>query len=917
MSPSSLRSVSYREIATQIAARLAASRAGVDPLAPWTEEVVVASGGMANAITRELLARIPNGIAGLHLQTLETLARRIVNAAGEFPRVASEGERRLAMRTAVRLVDDAMLESRGIAAMLERSYRDVRDSGFTLRTFERRVHSVERSLRSARRTRTIIEVWYSYERLISRLGAIDPADLLERAAALPKLKPQIVAGFYDMTGVQRKLIESLAPPLTFVPLVGGQAPSPLLTEYDTKHAELESICDDVRRLLDEGVRPDTIGITARSIDAYDARLINRFAAARGFGTTLAEETPLIAHRIGRALVSLLRIRERGFPRAEVLELVRDGVRTKTRIDVDKSDADTRRARIAAGTSAELRLVRRNSRALDDYMNVVAEIEALTELSAVELLSAPLFAIETDVDLAALDEVAAVAEIFRRAMAWNIRFDNAAVIDALEQRTLGTGEGACRTQVFLGDVMKFRGRSFEHLFVVRAQDDLFPQRRVEDPLIPDSDRRALSLREIGTGRDEEQLLFDLVLDGPDVRVSYASSDGFGKVLRKSRFVKQLPVTSYRLSAGNRQPATGNSNTRQLQLLTRTGTNSVFDGHIPSLAHLFRDKLAAVSPTQLEDFGECPQKFLLKHVLGVVDIDDPERELQINHRDKGSLDHRILERFYRTLSANDIMEAAASLPLLPPSITSRLGSLIDTEFDELERQAPPFNRTMRDIERTATKRILRDFVAADFADLADRQLLPKYFEYRFGAKYASRGQVDHPEPFTINAAGMPIRVEGQIDRIDVGLAPTSVPGQSSASRLRIVDYKSGKALRHQKLGDKIDRGVRLQLAMYAMAAARFLDIEEVSGAIKPLVAGPRASLFEFNLVEKYSGIVETLGIFAAAIAAGRFPAFPNERDEEFNSCKYCPVNHSCRTKHEPDERYAVGQKKDPRTLLQETW
>ena len=177
MPPSFLRSASYQEIATEIAARLAAGRAGADPLAPWAEEVVVASGGLANSIARELLARIPNGIAGLELQTLESLARRIVNAAGEFPRVANDAERRLAMRTAVRRVDDAMLESRGIAAMLERSYRDVRDSGFTLRAFERRVRSVERSLRNPRRTRTILEVWFEYERLISRLGAIDPADL--------------------------------------------------------------------------------------------------------------------------------------------------------------------------------------------------------------------------------------------------------------------------------------------------------------------------------------------------------------------------------------------------------------------------------------------------------------------------------------------------------------------------------------------------------------------------------------------------------------------------------------------------------------------------------------------------------------------------------------------------------------------
>src|SRR3954447_21995059 len=378
MPPSSLRSVSYRDIAAQIAARLAAARAGLDPLAPWSEEVVVASGGLANAITRELLARIPNGIAGLELQTLESLARRIVNAAGELPRVANEGERRLAMRMAVRLVDDAMLESRGIAAMLERSYRDVRDSGFTLRAFERRVASAERSLRSARRTRTIIEVWYSYERLISRLGAIDPADLLERAAVLLKTKPQIVAGFYDMTGVQRKLIDALAPAMQFIPTIEQHEP-PAVIEYETKLAELESVCDEVRKLLDAGVDPDTIGITARSIDPYDARLLSRFSTTRGFGTTFAEETPLIAHRIGRALVNLLRIRERGFPRAEVLELVRDGVRTKTRIDVNQADADTRRFRIAAGTAAELRLIRRNSRAVEDYIGVVADLEALTEL----------------------------------------------------------------------------------------------------------------------------------------------------------------------------------------------------------------------------------------------------------------------------------------------------------------------------------------------------------------------------------------------------------------------------------------------------------------------------------------------------------------------------------------------------------
>jgi len=913
---SSRRSATYRQIASEIATRLANTRVDIDPLSPWAEEVVVASGGLASAITRELLAAMPNGIAGLRIQTLETLARRIVNDAREFPRVASDGERRLAMRAAVRLVDDAMLESRGIASMLERSYRDVRDSGFTLASFERRIRGVERSLRNARRTKTIVRVWYEYERLIAKLGAIDAADLLDRAATLAsktKLPPQIVAGFYDMTGMQRRLIEAIAPSMEFIPAIDAEPPAPVIGEYDTRHMELESLCDEVRLLLYAGVAASSIGITARLIDPYDARLVNRFAAARGFATTFEEETPLIAHRIGRTLVRLMKLRELGFPRAEVLELIRDGLRVKTRIRVDEADAETRRARIAAGTSDELRLLRGGRQVIDDYIALVAELEALTEIPPVELLNriSTLFRVETEMDLAAADEVAAVAEIFRRAAAWNIRFDHAAVIDALEQRML-----ASRTTgtVFFGDVMKLRGRTFEHLFLARAQDDLFPQRRTADPLIPDGDRRALGLREIGTGREEEKLLFSIAATaGEKVRASYAKSDGFGRVLRKSRFLQGSDLVILSREDGEEPPdhAGGPSPSsrlrmtmRQLQLLARSGTNSIFDGYFtsPALKAHFAQQLAAVTPTHFEDFGECPQKFLFKRILGVVDIDDPERELQINHRDKGTLDHRILERFYRSLQREEIAEAAQDLPMLPRELVARLESLIDAAFDEIEEKVPPFNRTMRTIERGTTKRILRDFIARDFADLAERGMMPKHFEFRFGSKYAARGNADHPEPFIIDAAGTPIRVEGSIDRIDLG-----------GGRLRVVDYKSGKATRHQKLGDKIDRGVRLQLALYAMAASRFLQHDDVAGAIKPLVAGIRPSSFEFELAEKRAGIEETLDLFAKAIANGEFPAFPNERDEDFNSCKYCPVNHSCRTKHEPEEKYAVTQHKDARTLL----
>src|SRR5712692_6457123 len=96
-----LRFARYRDIAREVAERLVAA-VGNDPLRAWSEEVIVSSNSVGQAIASELLARVPSGVSGLRLQTLETLAKRILNDAGEYPRVASVAERRLAMRTAVR-----------------------------------------------------------------------------------------------------------------------------------------------------------------------------------------------------------------------------------------------------------------------------------------------------------------------------------------------------------------------------------------------------------------------------------------------------------------------------------------------------------------------------------------------------------------------------------------------------------------------------------------------------------------------------------------------------------------------------------------------------------------------------------------------------------------------------------------------
>jgi RecB family exonuclease len=964
-----LRLAPYRDIAAEVADYL---------IRDASIEVIVASGSVAKAISTELLRRKPNGIAGLHIETIETFSRRIVNAAGEFPRIAGDAERRLAMRTTVRGIDDAMMESRGIAAMIDRSWRDVRDGGLTLPEFESRARNAR--LRNGPRTRLIVQAWRDYERRIGQLQAIDPADLLRRAAALIEggqiaIAPQIVAGFYDMTGAQRRIVEALQSigklEAVYIPASDGDAyrfaepftklfpsqsdnlaarePIWSVAQYDTRGIEFRETCRAAGDLVRSGVLPADIGIVARTFEPYDLTLLNRFAFDEGFTISAGEETPLLAHRIGRAIAGLLRLRENGFPRGDVIEILRDGFETRSAGDVDALDLATRRAGIAGGTKDELKSLARNA-AVNSYLDAVAEIESfapegtLSAAEAADFLTAAVakLRIETELDLSAAEAIDDIAAMFRRTTRWNRRFDLAAILDALQNETLRQPAANPEfPEIFCSDVMRFRGRSFAHLFAVRMQDDIFPQRRLDDPLLPDHDRRSLGVREIGDGRDEERMLFQLLLDAAGtIHFSFAGGDGFGKTLRPSPLLKSFVIAQWperktellknfgaafirrrdAAEPAGETPALRNAGVppaglaasrRQLQLLAKSGTKSSFDGYLfaasddEALRERLANALSSVSPTQLEDFGECPQKFFFKHILGVRDIDDPEHELQLNARDKGKLDHGILERLYASLSDDDFDRGIAALPQLDDGIAARIDTLVDDAFGALAGNIPPFNPTMREIERTATKRILREFVAHDLADLDQTGFRPKHYEYRFGKTRHSVAP-DHPEPFVIGISDrVQLRVDGTIDRIDVRPAG-----------YRIIDYKGGKATRHKDLGGLIDRGVRLQLALYAMAVSQFFDSDapSVSGAIKPLVIGEtNARKFAFELAEKEAALRETLNLFVASILDGIFPAFPADDDAGFNACKYCPVKHSCRTRHDFTDKYLITRFGDPRTLL----
>jgi hypothetical protein len=953
--------------------------------------ILVPSRSAATGIAGALLERFPQGVSGVVMVTPEQLAQAMLNAAGEFPRVASEAERRLAMRAAVESVHNPAFERRGAAAMAERTYRDIRDSGMPTAAFAARLRRTRTT--NPVRLEAIREAFELYDAHIAKLGAIDPADLLRRAATLARngnVAPLTIFGFYDVTRIQEEFISALfaagavesvlAPIATGADglptdecrfgarffetmrelagtlpesLAGGDGPALFVRASFTPEIEILEVCRGVRDALDAGVPSGEIAIVTRAVDAAEQREFAR--CARQFGFRIAPEPGrrLALQRIARGILLLLRLRRDGYRRSDVIEILYCGI-DRAAVGLKDSpewlDAATRRSEIPGGTSAAVRqaLPRlRNERRQGlerDVEAFASVVEHLERISAgfesprganawADLLerAASMFRVETEGDLQALHAVHAIASTLRGAAPISPTIDADAVASMIDEapELPPATEPDDGPAVWFGDVMRLRGRSFRIVHAARLQHDRFPQRRVDDPLLPDTDREALGIRQIGDGRDEERMLFHILLSSAreSLECSYATSDGRESALRPGQLLKDALIArdpaarsliigrfdawraanpspartsatpAERAAAGIRAGETPLTRAlaQRLRAVSAFGTASPWDGYLTvdsPLAAKLAGKLAKLSPSNLEWFGECPQRFLYSRILGIDDLSEPEDAMQIEQRQKGSLDHAILQRFYEWLFARKPDIA----PQWSQELAGRLSKTIDESFDEFDATHPATNPPLRNMERAMTHAKLAAFVAADLEALRSAGLVPRHFEHGFGDPSSEGGRI----PIAIGGVVLPMH--GYIDRIDVGV---------EGERRRIVDYKSGKAGKQKDLAKKIDAGQSLQLALYAIAIAQLFELgdERVSGRILPLdLPESKDKDFGFELAEKRAELEKILPLFMDAMRAGVYPTFVGEW------CRYCALVPHCRTKYSPEEQKIAAQHENARAMLE---
>ena len=279
---------------------------------------------------------------------------------------------------------------------------------------------------------------------------------------------------------------------------------------------------------------------------------------------------------------------------------------------------------------------------------------------------------------------------------------------------------------------------------------------------------------------------------------------------------------------------------------------------------------ISPSALETWATCPYKFFLKRILGIA-APPEEEEDEMSASERGSLVHKILERFVREGNQTD----------------TDLLDLAETEFAIAEERGVTGYPLLWDMAKEDIRAGLQSFMDAEYEWLAGTANEASA-EDSFG-----RGTEIGEVSVAIDDLGE-IWFRGKIDRIDV-----------VGDEVQVRDFKTGKpepyfdGARGRKADRTLANGRAIQLPIYVAAARKkYPDpAVQISGSYCfPLADNNThgvAPYMEGDLKEFHTPL------FAIVDAARRgvFPATPEtagDSDQERGNCTYCDFNRLCPTR-----------------------
>jgi len=290
----------------------------------------------------------------------------------------------------------------------------------------------------------------------------------------------------------------------------------------------------------------------------------------------------------------------------------------------------------------------------------------------------------------------------------------------------------------------------------------------------------------------------------------------------------------------------------------------------------------SVSRLNDFGKCPFRFWISHVLKLSKLKEPEAGL--DPLLKGELYHKALELFYTRLKAENLTILAPGLEAQDRVLFLYEKSIGDAiTWLETER---PFKRSeFWQYEQQEIYFRLRRFLVKEKERAEDLggEYVPQLFEQAFGFEEQEAGSA---RALTIRAGGREIKIRGRIDRIDL----------SSSGKYRVVDYKSGSARINEK---EASAGRNMQLPIYAMALSRSIKPQAsvAGGSYLSISSGEQTGSVDFEKIEQdiIATVEDNIARFVGGVAGGTFNIRPTDADvcgtcDHFQVCRVTELKKS---------------------------
>ena len=317
---------------------------------------------------------------------------------------------------------------------------------------------------------------------------------------------------------------------------------------------------------------------------------------------------------------------------------------------------------------------------------------------------------------------------------------------------------------------------------------------------------------------------------------------------------------------------------------------FDGNLSSVAATsrFRENLdrSAVSATSLESWAACPFRYFLGHVLRLGMVETPEEIMTISPLERGSLVHRILERFIHDVEDKGHLPAPGEG--WSTQARDRIMEIARDEFGAAEARGATGKRTLWELEKQDMEADLDTFLEEDAQLRSEHRSTSIRVEAAFGFAGEKQAGMELSD-------GTRIGFRGIADRLDVS---------ADGSSVLVIDYKTGSARSYRELErDVIDRGKRLQLGIYSLAAR---NIEPAAERVRAAYwfATARGG-FQFaphghldigdeRVNRRFREGVSTI---VQGIRRGLFPANPGPQDRGRGAnCRFCDFDSLCPTRRD---------------------